>query len=225
MWIFIVMYLFLIPCTALFLRIKHVGGDDTAKAMSVKAACTLSIIIPALVSTAGAAGGTAKIGGFCGILITAGLIFGLTGDIVICRREGGGFICGMLYFAVGHLCYIGAFFSRSRHLFLGMAVFAAVILLLLVFAWRRKLHLGKMLVPVAAYCGIITGMLSLALTLPFSAERGWISAVGAILFAVSDAIVGYGAYGCPKSRALDTFGLYCYFIGQSLFAVSIHYMR
>lgn len=220
MWIFGVMYLFLLPCTALFLRIKHTEGDDNGKAMAAKAACILSAIVPAVLSTSRAAEGNR----YYALLITVGLILGLTGDIIICRKEGGGFVFGMLYFAVGHLCYIGAFVHKSRHLFWGILIFAAVLLLVFAFAGYKKLQLGKMLIPVVLYCAILVGMLSFALTLPFSEARGGIPALGAVLFVISDAIVGYGAYGCPKSNRLDTFGLYCYFIGQSLFAVSISCM-
>lgn len=221
MWYVIVMYVLLIPGVALFLRSKHNLGGESLRTVAIKGACTTVIVLTAIAGTAAAPENPP----IYALLVTAGLIFGLIGDVVICRKETGGMVSGMIFFALGHLSYIAAFLRLSRYAVWGIPIFAGIYLLLLLLVRKMNLHLGKLLIPTAIYAAIITAMVSLSMTIPCSVKYGFVLPVAAILFAVSDGILAYGAYGGEKSNALDSFGLYCYYIGQSLFAVSIYCLR
>lgn len=232
MWGLIILYVLLIPCVALYLREKHRPHSDVPRIVALKAACTTMIVLAAVI---GAAGAPAQARLYV-ILVAAGLVFGLVGDVVICQEAPGGFLSGMLYFALGHLCYIAAFLGVTKHVVWAVPVFI-VIYLALVFAVRgQRAKLEGLYVPVLIYGAIIAAMVSLSATMPFSEKRGWVLLLGAALFAVSDGILAYGLVkkrgsarmgmlASGASNPVDSFGLYCYFIGQSLFAVSIYCLR
>lgn len=222
MWILAAMYVLLIPSVALFVHNKHKLGDDTPLTVAVKAACTTIIVLAAI---AGAVSIQEHLQLYA-VLVAAGLTFGLVGDVVICQKAPGGFLSGMLYFGLGHLCYIAAFAQVSRHVIWSMPVFLVLYLpFLFIIRKLAKQHrdFQSMVVPVAVYGAIIIAMVSLAVTVPFTAKKGFILLSGAILFAISDGILAYGiVYKEKKSARMDAFGLYCYFIGQSLFTVSLY---
>lgn len=233
-----VMYVLLIPCVILFVRSKHKAGGSAPLTVALKAASTTVI---ALTAVAGLAGVRESMRSYA-VLVAAALILGLVGDVVICQPEPGGFLSGMVYFALGHLCYIGAFLQVSTH-----AAWAVPVFLVLYGGFLTAVvHLAKkfanMLVPTAIYGAVIAAMLSLSATAPFSLSRGFILTAAAVLFAVSDGLLAYNTYSgagntnelsflrhcCSTfhqlpngSRPLDWVSLCCYFAGQSLFAASV----
>lgn len=235
-----VLYVLLIPTVAVYLHYKHRRGSDAPLVVGLKAACTTLIVIAAVI------GGTLspETARTFSVLITSGLVLGLVGDVVICQKEPGGFLSGMIYFALGHLCYIGAFFVLSTHKLLAVPIFIVIYLPLLYLAHRMSKFIGNLLIPVAIYGGIIVTMLSLSVTVALSVPGGVLLLAAAVLFSVSDGLLAYNTfrpsgdlllrdgmsvlqycYEAYKSLAgtkLDTVSLYCYFIGQSLFAASLY---
>lgn len=218
MKILILMYILLIPGVALFVKSKYKLGSDNPKTVAIKAACTALIVFSAIIGISGDQEGFR----IYSLLIASGLVLGLIGDIVICQKADGGFLSGMIYFGLGHLCYIAGFFQISSHRLSAVPIFIVIYAIVVFVAVRLKLKLGNMLVPTMLYAGIIAAMVSFAVTMPFSVEYGLVMLFGAVLFAVSDSLLAYGVYGGSESPGLDAFGLYCYYIGQSLFAVSIY---
>ena len=238
MWILVIMYVLLIPCTAVYIHTKHRLGGSAPLTVSLKAACTTIIVLAAVMGLAE----TRATMHIYAILVAGGLVFGLVGDVVICQPEPGGFLSGMIYFALGHLCYIGAFLRTSIHPLWALPVFLVIYgIFLAVVTWLAK-KFANMLIPTAIYGAIITTMLSLSATIPFSIPRGYILSVAAVLFAVSDGLLAYNTFvgandtnetsflrHCSAvfhqmhntSSPLDWISLCCYFAGQSLFAVSI----
>ena len=243
MWPLIVFYLLLLPCVGLFIHSKQTAGGTAPLTIDLKAGSTVLITLAALILCASAPEALS----LYGIFITAGLVLGLVGDIVICQPTTGGFLSGMVFFALGHLSYIFAFAGQSIHRLWAVPVFVVIylpFLLLLVTLSRETPALRNMVAPVAVYGALIITMLSLAVTLAFSAPRGLIIPVGAVLFAVSDSLLAYqtfqkkpaencitflqhccNTYHAPANKALEAFGLSCYFIGQSFFAISIYLLR
>lgn len=220
MWTLIVMYILLIPCVALFICSKHKLGEDIPPTIAVKAICTTIIVVAAIILTAG----ISEPLHIYAILIAAGLTLGLVGDVTICQSAPGGFLFGMIFFGLGHFFYIAAFLQVSEHAVWAILVFAVIYLIFLYIIRKLvKMHpdFKYMAIPISIYGAVISAMVSLAVTVSFSTGYGLILLVGAALFAVSDGILAYGFVG-KKSDRLDTFGLYCYFIGQSLFAVSLY---
>lgn len=238
MWALAVMYVLLIPCVVLFVRAKHKAGGSAPLTVALKAASTTVI---ALTAIAGLAGARESMRLFA-ILVAAALVLGLVGDIVICQPETGGFLSGMVYFALGHLCYVGAFLQVSAHAAWAVPAFLIIYGGFLAVVLRLAKKFANMLVPTAAYGAIISAMLSLSATIPFSLSRGYILTAAAVLFAVSDGLLAYNVYSgagntnelsflrhcCNSfhqtpngSRSLDWVSLCCYFLGQSLFAASV----
>lgn len=210
-----VMYLLLIPEVALFIHTRHNGMKVLP--VVLKALCTATILLTGLIWTFG----PPENANIYGVLISAGLFLGLMADVAICIN----FLSGMLFFALGHLCYIAAILRVSSHAQLAVPIFAVIYLAVIVLFRGSGLSPGKLLIPVAVYSVIITVMLSLAATVPFSAPvSGSVLLSGASLFTVSDAMLACITFGRPDKK-LDTICLYCYFIGQSLFAVSIFCLR
>lgn len=238
MWVFIIMYVLLIPCTAAYIHTKHRLGGSAPLTVGLKAACTTIIVLAAIV-------GLAEIRAsmhIYAILVAGGLVFGLVGDVVICQPEPGDFLAGMIYFALGHLCYIGAFLQTSIRPLRALPVFLVIYGIFLAVIIRQAKNFSNMLIPTAIYGAIITAMLSLSAAAPFSIPGGCILLAAAVLFAVSDGLLAYNTFGGANDTnevsflrhccavfhqmnhtggPLDWISLCCYFAGQSLFAVSI----
>jgi uncharacterized membrane protein YhhN len=226
------MYLFLMPCAALFIRAKQ--RDDSVMSLIFKTASTVTVLLAGIYFSQGTAGNVAAYAMF----VTAGLALGLAGDVAICAK----FIWGMLFFALGHFAYIAAILRANLRPLRAAPVFAvlAVVILALYAINRAKLVLGGLAVPAMVYCVIILAMLSLALT----AGR-FVLSTGAVLFAASDTMlalnkfhseIGGGLDNADRFnrrpdpehgfyRALDAISLCCYYAGQSLFAISIWTMN
>lgn len=238
MWTLAVMYVLLIPCVILFIHTKHKRGGSAPLTIALKAAATAVIALTAVVGLAGARGSMR----FYAVLIAAALVLGLVGDIVICQPEPGGFLSGMVYFALGHLCYVGAFLRVSTHALWAIPAFLLIYGGFLAVVLRLAKKFANMLVPTAIYGAVIAAMLSLSATAPFSLPKGYVLTVAAVLFAVSDGLLAYNTYSgagntnelsflrhCCNTfhqmsnsrRPLDWISLCCYFAGQSLFAVSV----
>ncbi len=238
MWALAVMYVLLIPCVILFVHAKHKMGGSAPLTVALKAAGTTVIALTAVVGLAD----TRESMRSYAILVAAALVLGLVGDIVICQPEPGGFLSGMIYFALGHLCYVGAFLQVSTHVAWAIPAFLIVYGGFLTVVMRLAKKFANMLVPTAIYGAVIAAMLSLSATVPFSLAKGYILTAAAVLFAVSDGLLAYNTYSgagntnersflrhccntfhqMPNgSRSLDWISLCCYFIGQSLFAASV----
>ncbi len=96
--------------------------------------------------------------GYFGLML-AGLVCCMAGDIfLIFFASPKLFLAGLVAFLTGHILYTAAFFTMSHP---GMPTvitgLCSVAVSGAVFAWLRP-HLGKMLLPVAAYMTIITVM-------------------------------------------------------------------
>lgn len=207
----IIMYLFLLPGVALFIHSKH--GNKRQSAVIVKALCTGIIVLTSWIAMLG----TPAEFQIPAMLIVAGLTFGFIADIVICYHLP----LGMVFFGIGHLCYALAMFCLSRQLLLSIPIFITLYGLIIFLFQKSRISPGKLLIPGIIYSLIITIMVSLCATIPFSFPgSGSVLLSGALLFFLSDAISAGNSLKRFNER-MDTVSLYCYYIGQSLFAVSI----
>lgn len=239
MWALAVMYVLLLPCVIVYVRTKHKLGGSVPLTVALKAACTTIIVLTA-------AAGLPEVQPplqLYAVLTAAGLVLGLAGDIVICQQEPGGFLSGMIYFALGHLSYIGAFLQVSIHAIWAVPGFLVVYGVFLAVVLRLSKQFASMLIPTAIYGAVISAMLSLSATVPFSIPRGTLLLAAAVLFAASDGLLAYNTFHTARTtnetsflrhccvayhrlssvnRPLDWISLCCYFAGQSLFAASIY---
>lgn len=112
------------------------------------------------------------------------------------------FVCGLGAFLVAHLCFIGAMLplrgkpSPARTLLIGGVVVGFVAMLTRF--WPRLIADG-MTVPVVVYMTVLAAMVTTALLARLPTV--W-TAVGALLFAVSDGMIGVGQF-VLQSQALE----------------------
>lgn len=151
--------------------------------------------------------------------ITAGLIAGAIGDV--CLALPGGFLAGMLAFAVGHGCYVAGFLRWSRQGTLSLLppviVFSALGLLLM---WPGA---GSFRIPLLIYVAVITLMIWRAAACAVAPEadllRRWGAFAGAALFAFSDMLIGLNRFHAPLEGSAHVIIL-TYWSGQALIAAA-----
>ena len=158
-----------------------------------------------------------------GLLILAGLVLCLVGDVLLISRASRAFLTGMGAFALGHLAYAGAFLHIGGPITLATFITAAVIgaLVLLILRWLWP-HLGDFRAPVAVYCLIISAMVvaALATAAPDGSSPYWIAAAGAIGFAASDISVARDQF-VRQEFFNRLWGLPLYYGSQLLIAASV----
>ncbi|MDH1869956.1 lysoplasmalogenase, partial [Ectopseudomonas oleovorans] len=124
--------------------------------------------------------------------ICIGLVFSLAGDILL-DWPGDLFVFGLGAFLIGHLAYLRAYVSDSR-----LPALPALLLALIaggaMFAILASSGLGELLIPVACYATAISLMLWRALARighpDLQPGSTWLAAVGAVLFVLSDSLIG-----------------------------------
>jgi alkenylglycerophosphocholine/alkenylglycerophosphoethanolamine hydrolase len=128
------------------------------------------------------------------------------------------FVVGLAAFFVAHLCYIAAFTRVEPRLRIArLAPFALWAALALPFLSTRA---GALRVPVIAYGLVIFIMMWRAAALGSGlGKRGWSALAGAILFGVSDTLLGYSRFVAPLP-ASEFLIMGTYWAGQSLIAAS-----
>lgn len=112
------------------------------------------------------------------------------------------FVCGLGSFLVAHLCFIGALWplrgKPGRGRLMLIAALAVGFVVMLTRFWPAMAAQG-MTVPVIVYMSVLAAMVSTALLARLPTV--W-TAVGALLFAVSDGMIGVGQF-ILESQALE----------------------
>jgi uncharacterized membrane protein YhhN len=166
------------------------------------------------------------------VLILGGLALSLAGDIfLIDRANPKAFVAGLVAFLLAHLIYIAAFLHVQSSLGLGANVAADIVtaiglglIAVMVYCYMRP-GLGRMRVPVIAYMLVISIMVHRALAVVLvhtgSPAQAAFIAFGALLFYLSDAILGINRFRfngqLPYGHILN---LSTYYAGQLLIALS-----
>jgi uncharacterized membrane protein YhhN len=134
------------------------------------------------------------------LFIALGMTFGALGDLVLAdviplpKRM----ISGIIVFAIGHLCYIAGFVQTAQLLglndpFTGSLLWVAFVIVA-AFLWffliyspakSRVLNIGSLI-----YGGLIAIMAGTASALALSDPRFTLTAIGGVLFLISDIILG-----------------------------------
>lgn len=122
------------------------------------------------------------------------LVFSATGDFLLAMPWWQpSFVLGLAAFLVAHLCFLAALWplarrSTPRLVAVGLTVIACVALL--AWFWPRLVEQG-MAVPVVAYIAVLGAMVCTALLAQLPTP--W-TALGAVCFAVSDAMIGISQF-------------------------------
>ena len=167
-----------------------VARNDRRLERVFKPATVVALMVAAAVTWQGAYDGR-----FVATMLA--LAFSLAGDVFL-MQDRDILLPGLASFLVAHLCYIAAFGGPvlspySVFLAVSLIMFGGVLFLMVRHGLNRA-DRGKLIPPVAVYVVVISVMVLTALTAPGSNgwERGAITAaaVGALLFYVSDALIG-----------------------------------
>jgi uncharacterized membrane protein YhhN len=161
-------------------------------------------------------------------ILLVGLIFCLGGDVFLALPQEKMFLCGLVSFLLGHVCYVlGFFYAAELNPWTWGGSAAGLAVSSSVFFWLRP-HLGSMLVPVIAYVVVITAMVIGAFTVFGDTGLNLTGRImvlfGAVSFYLSDLFVA-------RDRFLKTeftnrlLGLPLYYAGQFLLAFSVAYVR
>lgn len=143
----------------------------------------------------------------------AALAFGCAGDVFLMLPRDR-FVPGLAAFLVGHLCYVAGFVARG--LPGGPWVLLAVLVVPVAVAILRGVRSRPQLrAPVAVYMVVIVAMLASAL-----ASRVLLAAVGALLFVLSDALIGFQRFVRPRAWAPLAI-IVTYHVGQGLLVASL----
>ena len=158
-------------------------------------------------------------------LITAGLVCGPLADVLL----GINFILGVLFFAVGHIFYMVAFFAlkklskRDLYLYLPVAAVSVFVVVGTPFIQIGDPLLQKLLV---GYALIISAMLGKAIS-NYLAERTAVSLlimIAACLFWFSDLMLAVDMFG-TSNRLVWILCSYSYWPAQNILAHSLYYLR
>ena len=152
--------------------------------------------------------------------ILVGLLCSLAGDVFL-MLPNDRFIAGLVSFLIAHLCYIGAFTSRSGFQFtpLLLVPFLLYGALMLRLLWT---HVGAMQIPVGVYMAAI-------LIMGWQAAEQWqqteqsgaqLALMGALLFIISDSTLALDHFRKPFKMA-SWIILSTYYMAQWLIALSI----
>jgi uncharacterized membrane protein YhhN len=122
------------------------------------------------------------------------LLFSAAGDwLLAIPWWGASFVGGLGAFLLAHLCYLAALVPlarRSKPRLAAVAVSVVACAALLVWFWPR-LGQAHLTLPVAVYIGVLCAMVCAALLAQLPTP--W-TAIGAVCFAVSDALIGIGRF-------------------------------
>lgn len=147
--------------------------------------------------------------------ISIGLLFSLAGDILL-DWPGDLFVFGLGAFLIAHLAYLRAYLSDCRR-----PAWPALLIAIIVgggmFSVLASAGLGPLLIPVIFYATAIGAMLWRALARvghhSIQQQGAWLAALGALLFVISDSLIGINRFVEPFAAAPYAI-IFTYWLGQ-----------
>ncbi|KZX59472.1 hypothetical protein A3709_14355 [Halioglobus sp. HI00S01] len=155
-----------------------------------------------------------------GLVMLAGLILCMLGDIALMFESEGAFLTGLVAFLCGHLAYVAAFLQLPINTYgVLLSLSPTIILVAITLRWLCPHLEGPMRHAVPAYIGVIAVMLVAAGGTLGLAGAGLII-LGAWGFALSDLAVARRQF-ISSSRINQLWGTPLYFAAQYLLAASV----
>ena len=160
------------------------------------------------------------------VMIIAALFFGLIGDCLLVYPEKlKFFILGLVSFLIGQIIYGINFIMILGVSWIDALVYAVIIGLIVWIFKIGKMEFGKMKKPVIAYVAAITFMITLALSglykSGFSPTLTVMVAASAVLFLVSDVLLGFMRFAPTQRGYYRAANLILYYLAQMIFALTI----
>ena len=151
--------------------------------------------------------------------IAWGLLAGAVGDV--CLALPNGFLPGMIAFAIGHGLYVAAFLKWNRAP--ALALLVPVSLYAGTGLWLMLPGAGVLTLPLIIYVVVIWAMIWRAAACALMPRENlllrWGPLAGALLFGLSDTLIGIHRFAQPLPGA--TFAIILtYWAGQALFAAT-----
>lgn len=143
------------------------------------------------------------------LLMTLGLLLCALADVLLEIN----FLTGTACFALGHLAYIAAFIMRKPPQINSIIIFLIFVLISSLAAYHAHKKMRNAILPYFAYSLIISVMVAVSISQP------WMTAAGAVLFAVSDAIIARRLIN-PQKNPWDRTCILLYYSAQFLLAAS-----
>lgn len=151
-----------------------------------------------------------------GTVLFVGLVLAAVGDVLLIPKDRRAFLAGLVSFLLGHVAYAAAFVVRGVDwLSVGVATLVMVVVAVPILRWLWPHVDGPMRAPVAAYIGVITAMVALAV----GTREPWLIG-GALGFYLSDISVAKGRF-IGNSFANRAWGLPLYFSSQLVLATAV----
>ncbi|WP_328945353.1 lysoplasmalogenase [Streptomyces sp. NBC_00250] len=148
--------------------------------------------------------------------LTAALLFGWGGDVLLLSDAEWAFLVGMGSFAAGHVCYLVLFGRRRTSPLLG-ALYAVALVGTVLLLWP-DLPAG-LRIPVAGYSLLLTAMAYR------SSALGLLTGLGGALFLLSDTLIATGVAEWPQLPLPDFWVMLTYIAAQYLLtAGALHAM-
>ncbi len=155
--------------------------------------------------------------------ISLGLLLSLVGDILL-EWPADLFVFGLGAFLIAHLCFFVAYLGDSRRPAL-LALAITAVFGVGMFSLLAQNGLGPLQIPVALYALTISAMLWRALArlgvATINRRSAWLGAVGALLFVLSDSLIGVNRFVSPFAGANIAI-MFTYWLGQFGIAASAH---
>ncbi|MFE7601078.1 lysoplasmalogenase [Streptomyces sp. NPDC057494] len=149
-------------------------------------------------------------------LLTAALLLGWGGDVLLLSDADWAFLAGMGSFAAGHVCYLVLFGRRRTSPALG-ALYAVALTGTVVLLWPDLP--AELRIPVAGYSLLLTAMAYR------SSAFGPLAGLGGALFLLSDTLIATGVADWPQLPAPDFWVMLTYIAAQYLLtAGTLHAM-
>lgn len=175
---------------------------------------TLALLV-AVAATAGDLDGAGR------VMLVVGAVFGLVGDVALLGEGEQAFMCGLGSFAIGHLAYVGAAIAVGFDTpWAAPGVAFMMAMLACRFASRtvpgaRRAGGSVLAGAVVFYACVISAMVITAW-----ATTAWIAAAGAMLFAISDWVLGHQRFAGPLPGGRLAV-MVPYHVGQALLIVGL----
>jgi len=217
-----VIQLLLIPVLALTVALLILAESRGARrtAYALKPAATVLVLVVAALSL-----GEATVDSRYTTWLLVGLGFSLAGDVALMFPSQRAFLLGLIAFLVAHIVYAGIF-SLYNVLQAADLVTGSLLLVAAAAVYRYLLPgLGKLRLPVLLYISVICFMVNRAVSSlfgdAFTPTQAWLVGVGAVLFWVSDLMLGINRFRRPFRY--HRISLAFYYAGQLLIALSASY--
>ena len=173
------------------------------------------------------------------LLIIAGLVMGLIGDILLDlkimypEQNNQYFVAGTISFTIGHFFYfVSAMLLNMTilpsHLLwnvlaaLGFAIIMTIGTMLI--SKKMGLNFGKMIYLVAMYCVVLNFMVGFSVAIAIFNPIYWIFASGMILFLLSDLVLSMQYFGNATGKVFVWINHILYYLAQILIAVSVLFL-